>query len=150
VRPYAQRALLDDVVVARDQQVVTVELASGRAHRLRIEHACCAPFVRDFPSDAGLPPALEIKVPLQPLPARVRVEASPAAEVFVAGRRVGTAGDSQRSAIAVPVPAGGESPYEAEAEIRIEAEGRPPHVTWTRLRAGAELTVVAPGPEGAP
>jgi hypothetical protein len=142
--------LLDDVEVARDQQVVTVQLVPGRPHRLRIEHACCTPFVRDFPSDARLPPALEIKVPLQALPARVRVEAAPAAEVFVAGHRVGTAGDSQRAALAVPVPPGGDSPYEAEAEIRIETEGRPPHVTSARLRAGAELTVVAPRLEAAP
>jgi serine/threonine-protein kinase len=150
VRPYAQRALLDGVEVARDQQVVAVDLAPGRAHRLRIEHACCVPFVRDFPADAPLPPALELKVPLQPLPALLRVEAPAAAEVFVDGRRVGTAGDSQRSPLAVAVPTEGDSPYEAEAEIRIEVEGRALHVTSARLRAGAELTVVSPRSEVAP
>jgi serine/threonine-protein kinase len=144
VRPYAQRALLDDVEVASGAQRVVFTLTPGRAHRVRIEHACCEPFVRDFGRDEALPASLELRVPLEPRPARLRVEAEPEARVLVDGRLVGTAGQSQRQPLAVAVPANGPTPYEGTAIIRIEAPGRQAHVTQTRIRAGAELNVVAP------
>jgi serine/threonine-protein kinase len=147
VRPYAQRALLDGVEVARGAQEVTVELPPGKAHRIQIEHACCSPFIREFAAGEDIPRLLELRAALQPRPALLRVEADPAARVSVAGRPVGTAGDSQRAPIPVPVPGGGESPYEAEAEVRIELPERPPYSTRARFRAGAELTVVAPKSE---
>ncbi len=60
------------------------------------------------------------------------------------GRLVGTAGQSQRTPLAIPVPANGSTPYEGSGEIRIEEPGRPPHVTTAKIRAGAEVTIVAP------
>jgi serine/threonine-protein kinase len=150
VRPYAQRALLDGVEVARGAQRVVLELAPGLPHLLQIEHACCRPFVRQFAADELLPPELELKASLEPRPALLRVEADAAARVFVAGALVGTAGASQRAAIPIGVPSGGDNPYEAEAEIRIESDGRPPYATTAKIRAGAELTVVAPRPEETP
>jgi serine/threonine-protein kinase len=158
VRPYAQRALLDGVEVASGVQQVRFTLAPGRPHRVQIEHPCCAPFVREFGADERLPPTLELRVPLQPRPARLRVEAGPQARVFVDGVFVGTAAESQRSPIPVALPGRGPSPYEAESEVRIEQPGRRDHVTTARFRAGADLTVVAPltepsrpeAPEAAP
>jgi serine/threonine-protein kinase len=144
VRPYAQRALLDGVEVASGAQQVVFTLAPGRAHRIQIEHPCCEPFVREFGRDEPLPPTVDLRVPLQPRPARLRVEAEPQARVLVDGRPIGTAGQSQRQPFAVAVPANGPTPYEGTAIIRIEAPGRPAHVTQARLRAGAELNVVAP------
>jgi serine/threonine-protein kinase len=143
VRPYAQRALLDGVEVASGVQQVRFTLEPGRPHRIQIEHACCMPFVREF-SGERLPPSIELRVPLQPRPARLRVEAAPQARVFVDDVFVGTAGESQRSPIAVSLPGTGPSPYEAESEVRIELAGRRPHLTTARFRAGADLTVVAP------
>jgi serine/threonine-protein kinase len=143
VRPYAQRALLDGVEVARGTQRVLVALEPGRAHHLEISHDCCTTFMRDFAADEEVPAALELKVSLEPRPARLRVQADPAARILVDGRPVGTAGDSQRAPIPVPVPPGGDSPYEGDAEIRIEADDRPPFATTARIRAGTDLTVVA-------
>jgi serine/threonine-protein kinase len=150
VRPYAQRALLDGVEVAHGVQRVQVSFEPGRPHRLEILHPCCTTFVREFAADEVIPQPLELKVPLQPRPALLRVQADPEAQVFVDGKLVGTAGDSERAPIAVPVPAGGESPYEGDAEIRIETVGRPTYATTARIRAGADLTVVASGEEATP
>jgi serine/threonine-protein kinase len=153
VRPYAQRALLDGVQVASGAQRVVFSLARGRPHRIQIEHACCEPFVRDFAAGEELPPELELRIPLEPRPARLRVEAEPEARVLVDGALLGTAGESQRRALPVAVPAGSATPYEGVREIRVEAPGRPAHVTHAKIRAGAELTVVAtrtvPEPEPA-
>ena len=142
VRPYAQRALLDGVEVAHGEQSVAFQLSPGVAHRIQIEHACCFPFVRDFAAGELTQP-LELPVPLRPRPARLRVEGDPATHVFVDGRFVGTAGQSQRGALEIPVPPGGESPYEAPAELRLEADGRAPFRTSVRLRAGIDLTFAA-------
>jgi serine/threonine-protein kinase len=144
VRPYAQRALLDGVEVASGAQRVVFTLTPGRPHRVQIEHACCEPFVREFPATPALPPTSELRVPLTPRPARLRVEAEADARVLVDGRIVGTAGESLREPLAVAVPANGSTPYEGAAELRIEAPGRPAHVTTAKLRAGAELNVVVP------
>ena len=122
VRPYAQRALLDGVEVAHGEQSVSFALTPGAPHRIQIEHACCFPFVRDLAGDAPFP--TEIKERLRPRPARLRVEGDPRALLFVDGRLVGTAGESQRAPLEVPVPASGESPYEAQAELRLEIPGR--------------------------
>jgi len=144
VRPYAQRALLDGVEIARGVQQVRVSLERGRPHRLEVLHDCCSPFVRDFPADEALPQPLELKVPLQARPALLRVQADPRAQVYVGGKRLGTAEESQRAPFPIAVPADGESPYEGDTEIRIEAPGRPVFATTARVRAGAEVTVVAP------
>jgi serine/threonine-protein kinase len=151
VRPYAQRALLDGVELASGVQVVAVTLEPGKRHRLEIVHPCCNPFVREFAADEVIPQPLELKVPLQPRPALLRVQAAdPTAQVFVEAKLVGTAGDSLRAPIPVPVPSGGESPYEGDVELSIELPGRPPYATRARIRAGADLTVVVPEAEEMP
>ncbi len=150
VRPYAQRALLDGVEVARGTQLVSVELQPGRAHRLQIEHPCCTPFVRDFAAGEAIPQPLELRAALSARPALLRVEAPARARVYVGGKLLGVAGDSQRAPFSVPVPPGDDTPYEGDAEIRIEVDGQPPWATAARLRAGAEVTVVAPEAEADP
>jgi eukaryotic-like serine/threonine-protein kinase len=145
VRPYAQRALLDGVEVARGEELVRFALAPG-THVIQIEHACCAPFVREITAEEAANQG-ELRVPLEPRPARVRVEGDPTTRVYVDGRLVGTAGESQRSAFAIPVPAGGESPYEAPARIHLERAGVPPRTVQVKLRAGGEVVVAAPQPE---
>ena len=142
--PYAQRALLDGVEVAHGEGRVVFGLSPGVPHRVQIEHACCFPFSRVFAAGEAVPP--EIKVRLQPRPAHLRVEGDPAARVYVNGALAGTAGDSQRAALEVPVPATGESPYEAQAELRLELEGRAPVRVPLKLRAGADLTFAVPAP----
>ncbi len=147
VRPYAQRALLDGVEVARNEQVVHLTIPAGE-HEVRIEHSCCTPFVRRIDA-AEAAAARELRVPLQPRPARLRVDGDPDTRVFVDGRASGTAGDSQRSAIAVPIPPGGASPYEGTARIRLELAGAASEV-HVRIRAGEAFTVGAPQPDAPP
>jgi serine/threonine-protein kinase len=142
VRPYAQRALLDGVEVARGEQVVRFALEPGRTHRLQVEHACCETWVKDVSAEEAAQ-AGELRVPLAPRPARLRVEGNPAARVYVNGALLGTAGDSVRTPIEIPIPAGGESPYEAQVDLVLEAPSGVPRTVPVRLRAGAELTVAA-------
>jgi serine/threonine-protein kinase len=149
VRPYAQRALLDGVEVARGEQHLRFELTRGRPHRLQIEHACCAPFVRDVTAEEAEKSG-ELRVPLEPRPARIRVEGDSAARVYVDGRYLGTAGESQRAPFTVSVPAGGDSPYEATAAIGLEPPGGLPRTVTVKLRAGVEVVVATPDVEVAP
>jgi len=148
VRPYAQRALLDGVEVARGEQRVVFAIPPGR-HLVRVEHECCAPYVREV--DAHEAARLgEIKVPLEPRPARLRVEGDPRTRVYAGSTLLGTAGDSQRAPLPVPVPSGSENPYEGEVELRLEVEGRPPYAAPIRIRAGGDVTVAPPRQESAP
>jgi serine/threonine-protein kinase len=149
VRPYAQRALLDGVEVASAAQVVRLSLSAGHPHTLRLEHPCCTPFTRELTAEeaAGLG---ELRVPLEPRPARLRVEGDPATRVLVEGHDVGSAGDSQRAPLSIPIPAGGESPYEALLRLELAAPGASPRTLHVKLRAGGELTVAAPAAEASP
>ncbi len=146
VSPYAQRALLDGVEVARGEGRVTFTLAPGARHRIQIEHACCFPFVKDFAAGEVVPQPLELKERLRPRPARLRVESDPQARVYVDGKLVGSAGESQRAPLEVPVPATGDNPYDAPAELRLERDGYPPVRATLRLRAGADITFAATTP----
>jgi serine/threonine-protein kinase len=150
VRPYAQRALLDGVEIAHGEQRVVFALAPGRPHRIEIEHACCVPFVREFGASEAVPQPFELKVPLTPRPARLRIEAEPEARAFVEDRLLGTAEESQRAAFEIPVAATGATPYEAQVELRLERDGAIPVRTTLKLRAGTELTFAAPPPQPLP
>jgi serine/threonine-protein kinase len=150
VRPYAQRALLDGVEIAHGEQRVVFALAPGRPHRIQIEHACCFPFVREFGASEAVPQPFELKVPLTPRPARLRIEAEPETRVFVDGHLVGTAEASQRAAFEIPMPVAGPAPYEAQVELRLERDGAVPVRTVVKLRAGTELTFAAPPPQPLP
>ncbi|BDG07654.1 serine/threonine-protein kinase [Anaeromyxobacter paludicola] len=148
VRPYAQRALLDGVEVAQGAQRITLQLSPGQRHRVQVDHACCFPFVKDLEPAPGSP-RIELRVPLEPRPASLRVEGDPAARVFLDGRLLGTAGESQRAPFAVLPPAG-ESPYEGVAQLRIERDGREPWRTALKIRAAGEISVAAPALEPTP
>jgi len=141
VRPYAQRAWLDGVEVASGQQRVVFSLPPG-IHHLRIEHPCCEPFDRDVDA-ATVASTGELKVPLVPRPASLRVSGNPATLVFLDGKLLGTAGDSQRDPFRVPVPADASSPYEGEGDLRLEPPGRPFASAMVRIRAGQDITVPA-------
>ncbi len=149
VRPYAQRALLDGAEVASGAQAVTFHLAGAQPHVIQLEHACCATFSRTVTAEEAQRLG-ELRVPLEPRPARLRVEGDPAARVLVEGKPVGTAGDSQRAPLLVPLPPGGESPYEAAVRIGVEVPGAAPRSIQVKLRAGAEVVVAAPAAEVAP
>jgi serine/threonine-protein kinase len=141
VRPYAQRALLDGLEVASDQQRVVFRLTPGR-HRLRIEHPCCEPFDREI--DAASAERLgEMKVPLVARPATLRVGGEASTRVYVDGRLLGTAGDSQRDPLRVKVPADGPNPYEGEVTLVLEAPGRRPASSSLRVRAGQDIAIPA-------
>jgi len=141
VRPYAQRALLDGVEVAAGQQRIVFALPPG-THRFRVEHPCCDPYEREV--DASEVEALgELKVPLTPRPASLLVTGDPATLVFLDGKLLGTAGDSQRDPFRVRVPADSASPYEGESDLRLEAPGRRAASATVRIRAGQEITVPA-------
>jgi serine/threonine-protein kinase len=131
--------------VARNEQIVHLAIPAEGEHEVRIEHPCCAPFVRRIGA-AEATAVGELRVPLQPRPARLRVDGDPGTLVFVDGRDSGTAGESQRSPIVVPIPAGGASPYEGTARIRLELAGAASEVQ-VRIRAGESFTVGAPQPE---
>jgi tRNA A-37 threonylcarbamoyl transferase component Bud32 len=141
VRPYAQRAWLDGVEVASGQQRVVFSLPPGK-HHLRIEHPCCEPFDRDVDA-ATAAGAGELKVPLTPRPASLRVSGNPATLVFLDGKLLGTAGDSQREPFRVPVPSDASSPYEGEGDLRLEPPGRPFASAVVRIRAGQDISVPA-------
>jgi hypothetical protein len=149
VRPYAQRALLDGVEVPSGDQLVRFALTSGPPHTIRIEHACCVPFQREITAEEAAAQG-ELRVPLEPKPARLRVEGDPGTRILLAGKLVGTAGDSQRVPLPVPVPPGGETPYEANAPIVLEPPSGPTRTVVVRLRAGVDLVIAAPTTEGTP
>jgi serine/threonine-protein kinase len=144
VRPYAQRALLDGVEIARGEQIVRYEIWPGKPHVIQIEHACCNPFVRQITTEEAARSG-ELRVPLEPRPARLRVDGNPSTVVSVGGKAIGTAGESQRAPLAVPVPAGGETPYEGAARVLLELPGKPSREVRVTLRAGAETIVPGPG-----
>jgi serine/threonine-protein kinase len=148
VRPYADRALLDGVEVARGEQRVVFRVTPGR-HLLRIEHPCCEPYEREV-DGAEVARLGELKVPLVPRPARLRVDGDPTAGVWLGGTLLGSAGDSQRDPFRVAVPAGSDSPYEGEADLRIEVPGQGFAAAPVRIRAGQDITVPAVRREGAP
>jgi serine/threonine-protein kinase len=141
VRPYAQRALLDGVEVAAGQQRIVFALPPG-SHRIRVEHPCCEPYERDVVA-AEAEGLGELKVPLTPRPASLLVTGNPATLVFLDGKLLGTAGDSQREPFRVRVPADSPSPYEGESDLRLEAPGRRAASATVRIRAGQEITVPA-------
>ena len=149
VRPYAQRALLDGVEVPSGDQLVRFALTGGAPHTIRIEHACCVPFQRQITAEEAAAQG-ELRVPLEPKPARLRVEGDPGTRIMLAGQLLGTAGDSQRVPLPVPVPAGGETPYEANAPIVLEPPSGPTRTVVVRLRAGVDLVIAAPTTEGTP
>jgi serine/threonine-protein kinase len=150
VRPYAERALLDGVEVARGQQRLDLELEPGIAHVLRVEHVCCTPFTTTIPAPRPGQKIAPLKVPLEARPALLRVEGEPEAVVFLDGNPLGKAGDSASAPFAIPVPSSGERPYEAEGDLRLERKGAQPYTTRIRLRAGKEVTVAAPNLEPIP
>ena len=148
VRPYAERAFLDGVEVARGEQKVVFRVGPGK-HLLRIEHPCCEPYERQV--DAASAGRLgELKVPLAPRPAYLRVEGDADAKVYLDDKLLGTAGDSRRQPFRVPVPPGSESPYEGEVALRIAAPGQAPAAAPVRIRAGQEITVPAIRAEAPP
>ncbi len=149
VRPYAQRALLDGAEVPSGDQLVRFRLSLGRPHTIQIEHACCVPFHREVTAAEAVAQG-ELRVSLEPKPARLRVEGDPATRILLDGQLVGTAGDSQRTPLPVAVPAGGETPYEASGRIVLEPPSGPPRTVVVKLRAGVELVVAAPTTEGPP
>jgi hypothetical protein len=141
VRPYAQRALLDGVEVAADEQRVVFSLTPG-GHRLRIEHSCCEPYDREI--DAASAQRLgELKVPLVPRPATLRIGGEPATRVYLDGRFLGSAGDSQREPFRIRMPSDGPNPYEGEVGLRLEAPGGRAASATVRVRAGQEISVPA-------
>jgi eukaryotic-like serine/threonine-protein kinase len=149
VRPYAQRALLDGVEVPSGDQLVRFALSSGPPHAIRIEHACCVPFQRGITAEEAAAQG-ELRVSLEPKPARLRVEGDPGTRILLAGKLVGTAGDSQRVTLPVTVPPGGETPYEANVPIVLEPPSGPTRTVVVRLRAGVDLVIAAPTTEGTP
>ncbi len=149
VRPYAQRALLDGVEVARGQQRVSFSLEPGHRHLIQIEHACCLTFTKDVDASEAAHMG-ELKVPLVPRPAHLRVDGDPQTRIYVGGRFVGTAGDSQRSPIPISVPPGAETPYEGTAEVRLDRPGSPSYSASVTLRAGGEVTIAEPSAEVPP
>jgi eukaryotic-like serine/threonine-protein kinase len=124
-------------------------LSPDRKHEIRIEHSCCAPWVKQITA-AEAARSGELRVPLEPRMAHLRVDGAPTTRVYVDGRLAGTAGDSQRAPLALPVPAGGDNPYEATAQITLEPAAGLSRTVPVRLRAGGEATVAAPEPETSP
>jgi serine/threonine-protein kinase len=146
VRPYAQRALLDSREVAADAQVVRFLIEPGAVHELQIEHPCCFPWVKRLTADEA-DRLGELRVPLEPRPAHIRVEGPAGTRVLVEGKLLGTAGESQRAPFDVPLPRG-ESPYEGSVRVVLEPLAGAPRAMSIKLRAGAEVVVAAPGEEG--
>ncbi len=148
VRPYAQRALLDNVEVAAGVQVVRFPVTPDHPHLIQIEHPCCFPFVRPITA-AEAARIGELRVPLQPRPARLRVEGPAATRLLIDGKLLGTAGDSQRTPLDVTLPRG-ESPYESQVRLELVAPGSPSRSVSIRLKAGADVVVAAPQENPAP
>lgn len=148
VRPYAQRALLDGVEIASGAQQVAFELVPGSEHVIQLEHTCCTPYVRRITAEEAQRVG-ELRIPLEPRPARVRVDGDASTRVYVDGRLLGSAGESQRTPFAVPVR-GGANSYEGTARFELELPGAARRAVEVRLRAGGEVVVAAPQSEVAP
>ncbi len=146
VRPYAQRALLDGVEVAHEEQLVRFAVAPGKAHVMSLEHPCCKTFVRTITAEEASR-AVELRIPLEPKPAHLRVDGAAATRVFVEGKLLGTAGDSQRAPFSVAVPAGGSTPYEGTAVVAFELGNAPPREVQVSLKAGGDVVVAGPTAE---
>ncbi len=142
VRPYAQKAFLDGIEIARSVQEVTFTIAPGRKHVIQIEHSCCRPYIRQIDSaEAASNP--ELRVPLEPKPALLRVEGDPATRVYVGDHLLGTAGDSQRSPLPLRIPPG-DNPYEGQVEVQLELQGKGTVTAPLKIRAGTEVVVASP------
>jgi len=148
VRPYAQRALLDNIEVAAGVQVVRFDVRPDHPHLIQIEHPCCFPFVRAFTA-AEAAQVGELRVPLQPRPARLRIEGPPSTQVVVEGKALGTAADSQRAPFEVALPPG-DSPYEGAVRVDLIPPGAPPRSVSITLKAGVEVVVAVPQEERQP
>jgi serine/threonine-protein kinase len=148
VRPYAQRALLDNVEVAAGVQVVRFTVTPDHPHLIQIEHPCCFPYVKPVTADEAERLG-ELRVPLEPRPARLRVEGPAATRVLIDGKLLGTAGESQRSPIEVALPRG-ESPYEGSVLVELVPPGAPPRAVSIKLKAGADVVVAVPQEERTP
>jgi serine/threonine-protein kinase len=148
VRPYAQRALLDNVEVASGVQVVRFVVTPDHPHLIQIEHPCCFPFVKPVTAEEAARMG-ELRVPLEPRPARLRVEGPAATRVLIDGKLLGTAGESQRTPIEVALPRG-ESPYEGSVLVELVPPGAPPRAVSIKLKAGADVVVAVPQEERTP
>jgi serine/threonine-protein kinase len=148
VRPYAHRALLDSAEVAAGAQVVRFQLSPGRSHHIQIEHPCCFPFVKEVTAEEASRIG-ELRVPLEPRPARLRVEGPAATQIVVDGKLLGTAGDSRRAPLDLPLPRG-ESPYEGSVRVELLPPGGPPRAMSLKVKAGGEVVVAAPVEERSP
>jgi serine/threonine-protein kinase len=148
VRPYAQRALLDSDEVASGVQVVRYTIPPGRPHLIQIEHPCCFPFIKAVTAEeAGR--LGELRVPLAPRPARLRVEGPGATRVLIDGKLLGTAAESQRKPFDVALPQG-ESPYEGSVQLELVSPDGPARGLSLKLKAGADVVVAAAAEERTP
>ncbi|HSN14511.1 MAG TPA: serine/threonine protein kinase, partial [Anaeromyxobacteraceae bacterium] len=91
----------------------------------------------------------ELRVPLEPRPARLRVEGPAATRVLIDGKLLGTAGESQRTPIEVTLPRG-ESPYEGSVLVELVPPGAPPRAVSIKVKAGADVVVAVPQEERTP
>jgi serine/threonine-protein kinase len=148
VRPYAQRALLDSDEVASGVQVVRFSIPPGRPHLIQIEHPCCFPFIKAVTAEEAARIG-ELRVPLAPRPARLRVEGPGPTRVLLDGKLLGTAADSQRAPFDVPLPRG-ESPYEGAVRLELIPPEGPARGLSIKLKAGADVVVAAPAEERTP
>lgn len=143
VKPYARRATLDGVELKETGAVLHVELVPGKPHRLDLEHPCCAVHTETLP--AAEPGAMlpDRRVVLDPKPALLRVDGDEAIRIFIDDKEVGTAGESRRKPISVPIPANGPTPHEGSVTLRLELAGHLPKIRSLTLRAGAETSIPA-------
>jgi serine/threonine-protein kinase len=148
VRPYAQRALLDSDEVASGVQVVHFSIPPGRPHLIQIEHPCCFPYIKAVTAEEAARIG-ELRVPLEPRPARLRVEGPGGTKVLLDGKLLGTAADSQRAPFDVALPRG-ESPYEGAVRLELVPTDGPTRGLSIKLKAGADVVVAAPAEERTP
>jgi len=142
VRPYAARALLDGVEVARRRRVVfrmgRAPVGSGSSAYVRAFERTVNPYgPRIWP---------ELKVPLDPPRRSCGSPANPATSVWLADC---SARRASRSATII-MPGDGDNPYEGVLDLRLEPPGRPAVNAPVRVRAGQEIVVRCWRPRGAP
>ncbi|MBS2027479.1 MAG: serine/threonine protein kinase [Deltaproteobacteria bacterium] len=139
-RPYAD-IFIDDNKVQTGAVQFLAELAAGK-HRVRLEHAGTAPESIDVNVPEG-GRAPDVRVRLQPLPGKLRVQNAQNAGVIIDGKLMGTAEMSLQNAFVVPMPqdANGQPAYHTNVKVTLTKPGFKDVTVPRTLQAGETVTL---------
>ena len=139
-RPYAD-IFIDDAKVQTGAVQFLAELPAGK-HTVRLEHNGTAPESIDVTVPEG-GRAPDVRVRLQPLPGKLRVQNGQNAGVVIDGKLMGTADMSLQNAFVVPMPqdASGQPVYRTSVKVTLTKPGFKDVTVARALQAGETVTL---------